>query len=84
MVKTSKRRNCKRWTKEEESLLRRTIDARPYNLHYSFVMVAESLDRTEKSVASHWYQISKYNGTERPKVTLWNRFTTYIKGLFTI
>ena len=52
-TETTRRR---RWTREENSLLLRHINAHPQNLHYCFTMVADLIDRTDKAVAAHWYQ----------------------------
>lgn len=56
----NQRRDNRKWTTEEENTLLRYVKARPQNLHYCFMMVAEQIDRTDKAVAAHWYtKISK-------------------------
>ena len=52
---TENRRNS-RWTNEEDDLLIRYIKARPQNLNYCFLMVAEITGRTKSAVSAHWYQ----------------------------
>ena len=51
------RRDNHRWTPEEDQRILRHIKARPQNLHYCFMMVAEEIGRTDKAVAAHWYQV---------------------------
>lgn len=50
-------RHMRRWTNEEDQRILRHIKARPQNLHYCFLMVAEEIGRTDKAVAAHWYQV---------------------------
>ena len=50
-------RHMCRWTNEEDQRILRHIKARPQNLHYCFLMVAEEIGRTDKAVAAHWYQV---------------------------
>lgn len=57
------RRDCKRWTEEENQRLLRHVRARPQNLKFCFLMVAEEIGRTEGAVANHWYSyLSKRDG----------------------
>jgi hypothetical protein len=53
----NERRDNRRWTADEDSRLLRHVKARPQNLHYCFLMVAEEIGRTDKAVAAHWYQV---------------------------
>lgn len=53
----SENRHMHRWTEEEDQRVLRHIKARPQNLHYCFMMVAEEIGRTDKAVAAHWYQV---------------------------
>lgn len=59
---SSVRKIVNRWTEAEEQVLIRYVKARPQNLHYCFMMVADHLGRTEGAVANHWYsKVSKRN-----------------------
>ena len=46
-----------RWTPDEDATLLRYIEARPQNLHYCFMMVAEQIGRTPLAVSAHWYSV---------------------------
>lgn len=46
-----------RWSASEDACLLRHVKARPQNLHYCFLMVAEEIGRTDKAVAAHWYSV---------------------------
>ena len=50
-------RQNRRWTHEEDERLLRHVKARPQNLHYCFMMVAEEIGRTEGAVANRWYAV---------------------------
>lgn len=52
---TTERRDCRRWTNEEDQRILRHVRAYPQNLHRCFLMVAEELGRTEGAVANRWY-----------------------------
>ena len=53
-------RNCRKWTPEEDAVLRRYVRARPQNLHQCFIAVAEQTGRTEGAVSNRWYtKVSK-------------------------
>lgn len=47
----------KRWTSHEDSVLIQHVQARPQNLHYCFLMVADILGRSESAVAGRWYTV---------------------------
>jgi hypothetical protein len=53
----NERRDNHRWIAEEDACLLRHVKARPQNLHYCFLMVAEEIGRTDKAVAAHWYSV---------------------------
>lgn len=53
----SENRTNRKWTEEENSRLLRHIKARPQNLHYCFMMVAEETGRSAGAVANHWYTV---------------------------
>ena len=60
MARTSRttvneRRDCKRWTNNEDERLLRQVRAFPQNLHKCFVIVSEEIGRTPSAVAGHWY-----------------------------
>ena len=76
------KKQCRRWSVEEERTLQRYVDARPQNLHYCFLMVAEQIERTPQAVANHWYsKLSKsYLKGEKSHASLLQRFVTYIRS----
>ena len=53
----NQRRDCRKWTNEEDQRLLRQIRTFPQNLHKCFFLVAEEIGRTEIAVASHWYTV---------------------------
>jgi hypothetical protein len=56
----AEQRHCRKWSAEEDQVLLRYVKARPQNLHYCFVAVAEQIGRTEGAVANRWYgKVSK-------------------------
>ena len=59
-TRVNQRRDNRRWTAEEDAVLLRHVKARPQNLHYCFMMVAEQIERTEGAVSARWYtKVSK-------------------------
>lgn len=52
----TERRDCRKWTAEEEARLLRQIRTFPQNLHKCFLIVSEEIGRTDKAVQAHWYQ----------------------------
>jgi hypothetical protein len=53
-------RHCKKWTPEEDAVLRRYVRARPQNLHQCFMAVGEQTGRTVSAVSGRWYtKVSK-------------------------
>lgn len=50
------RRDCKKWTTEENARLLRQVRSFPQNLHKCFLIVSEEIGRTDKAVQAHWYQ----------------------------
>jgi hypothetical protein len=53
-------RTLKRWTPEEERVLRDQVSRRPNNLSEAFRRTAALTDRTFRSVEQHWYYIIKH------------------------
>jgi hypothetical protein len=54
------RRECRKWTPEEDARLLRQVRSFPQNLSKCFLIVSEELGRTQLAVANHWYtQLSK-------------------------
>lgn len=51
------RRDCKKWTAEEDQRLLRQVRAFPQNLHKCFLIVSEEIGRTESAVSGHWYTV---------------------------
>lgn len=49
------RRDCTRWSEDENQRLLRQVKAFPQNLHKCFLIVGEEIGRTDKAVAAHWY-----------------------------
>lgn len=50
----------RRWRRDEDLKLIRQVQARPQNLRYCFMIVADELGRTEGAVAGRWYsKVSK-------------------------
>lgn len=78
----------KKWTKQEDDILRRHVRAFPHNLSKCFLTVSEQTGRTPAAVASHWYgTLSKKLGEQEQAITakkpeLWKLTLNYIKGLF--
>lgn len=64
MAKTSRR-----WTKEEEDILVKTVQENPHNLTQCFKEVSAKIERSESGVLHHWYAVlsnpksKKYVGT---------------------
>ena len=53
-------RTIKRWTPEEERVLRDQVSRRPNNLSEAFRRVSVLIDRTPSAVSFHWYYIMKH------------------------
>lgn len=51
------RRDCRRWTAEEDARLLRQVRVFPQNLHKCFLIVSEEIGRTESAVSGHWYTV---------------------------
>jgi hypothetical protein len=52
-------RTLKRWTPEEERVLRDQVSRRPNNLAEAFRRVSVLIDRTPSAVSYHWYNVMK-------------------------
>ena len=50
-------RNNKKWTIEEEKVLIAQIQKNPGNLKKAFICTTELIQRTERAVALHYYNI---------------------------
>lgn len=53
-------RTLKRWTTEEERVLRDQVSRRPNNLSEAFRRTAVLIDRTPDAVSCHWYYVMKH------------------------
>jgi hypothetical protein len=53
-------RTIKRWTPEEERVLRDQVSRRPNNLSEAFRRTSVLIDRTTSAVSYHWYYIIKH------------------------
>lgn len=56
-----KTKSNKRWTMEEEKVLVFQIQKNPGNLKKSFSETAELINRTEKAIALHYYEVIARN-----------------------
>lgn len=54
---------AKKWTKEEEELLVKTVKANFHNLAEAFREVASQTGRSEKAVTLHWYRKTRLSAT---------------------
>lgn len=61
---SEERRDLRRWTADEDNRLIRHVKARPQNLKYCFMMVAEEIGRTPTAVSAHWYSVT----SKKPEV----------------
>lgn len=50
-------RTKRKWTVEEEDRLLQQVRAFPQNLTKCFLIVSESIGRTPRAVANHWYTV---------------------------
>lgn len=50
-----RKRTIRKWTIEEDELLLRHVRAFPQNLSKCFLMVSESIGRSQTAVSAHWY-----------------------------
>jgi hypothetical protein len=53
----------RKWTKEEEELLVKTVKANFHNLTSAFEEVANSTGRSKKAVRLHWYNKTRLTST---------------------
>ena len=61
---SEERRDLRRWTADEDNRLIRHVKARPQNLKYCFMIVAEEIGRTPTAVSAHWYSVT----SKKPEV----------------
>lgn len=54
---------AKKWTKEEEEFLVKTVKANFHNLSKAFREVASLIGRSEYAVALHWYRKTRLSAT---------------------
>lgn len=54
---------AKKWTKEEEELLVKTVKANFHNLSKAFREVANQIGRSEYAVTLHWYRKTRLSAT---------------------
>lgn len=60
-------RNNKKWTIEEEKVLIAQIQKNPGNLKKAFICTTELIQRTERAIALHYYNIMIKNKSKLPK-----------------
>lgn len=53
----------RKWTKEEEELLVKTVKANFHNLAEAFRKVSEQTGRSKDAVCHHWYYKTRLNST---------------------
>lgn len=60
-------KNNKKWTIEEEKVLIAQIQKNPGNLKKAFICTTELIQRTERAIALHYYNIMLKNKSKLPK-----------------